>query len=212
MPIRSPKGRGAAYRALWQWPLRSPARLIGCLVVVLGLAIGLNAATGLIGSRSGGGGGLFGPMSSPVAAPAAQPGAPAAPRPANPTRLPPVAELTPAQLPLAQAPPAALTAAMKWSQAWAKHPDGTTTQTWVKGLRPWTTSEYLSVLSTVDPANVPATKVTGAAKAVAVSPKSVRVEVPTDALTLLVLVTETGGEWRVAAYDRATAPAAPPGR
>ncbi len=212
MPIRSPKGRGAAYRALWQWPLRSPARLVGCLVVLLALAIGLNAATGLIGARHGGGG-LFGSMSKPAAAPATQPGAPTAPRPANPTRLPPVAELTPTQLPVAQAPPAALTAATKWTQAWAKHPDGTTTQTWVKGLRPWTTEEYLGMLSTVDPANVPATKVTGPAKAVAVSPKSVRAEVPTDAVTLLILVTLTdGGEWRVAGYDRATAPAPPPGR
>lgn len=213
MPIRSPKGRGAAYRALWQWPLRSPARLIGCLVLLIGLAIGLNAATGLIGGRHSGGGGLFGSVSKPAAAPAAQPAPGAKPQVANPTRLPPVAELTPDQLPLAQAPPAALTAATKWTQAWAKTPAGTTNQTWVKGLRPWTTSEYLTMLSTVDPANVPATKVTGPAKAVAVSRKSVRAEVPTDALTLLVLVTQTdGGEWRVAGYDRATAPAPPPGR
>lgn len=206
MPIRSPKGRGAAYRTLWQWPLRSPARLIGCLVVLVGLAVGLNAATGLIGGRHGG---LFGTVGAkPAAAPASQPGSGAAPR-ATPTRLPPVAELTPVALPPSQAPPAALTAATKWTQAWAKHPEGTTTETWVKGLRPWTTDEYLSVLSTVDPANVPATKVTGSARAVAVSPKSVRAEVPTDALTLLVLVTETGGEWRVAGYDRAAQPPAP---
>jgi len=68
----------------------------------------------------------------------------------------------------------------------ARHPAGTTTQTWVNGLRPYTTDEYLGVLSTVDPVNVPATKVTGPARAVLVSPASVRVEVPTDAVTLVV--------------------------
>jgi hypothetical protein len=45
---------------------------------------------------------------------------------------------------------------------------------------------------------------------VAVSPSSVRVDVPTDALTLVVLVVNTGtpDDWRVAGYDRAE-PAAP---
>ncbi|MFC7661192.1 hypothetical protein ACFQV8_38935 [Pseudonocardia benzenivorans] len=38
MPIRSPRGRSAAYRALWQWPLRSPLRLAGTVVVVIALA------------------------------------------------------------------------------------------------------------------------------------------------------------------------------
>jgi hypothetical protein len=80
---------------------------------------------------------------------------------------------------------------------------------------PYTTPEYLGVLTTVDPANVPANKVTGPARAVAVSPSSVRVDVPTDALTLVVLVVNTGAEggdqWRVAGYDRAqpTAPTTP---
>ncbi|MDQ2707618.1 MAG: hypothetical protein M3Z25_08275 [Actinomycetota bacterium] len=202
MPIRSPKGRGAAYRSLWQWPLRSPARLIGCLVLLIAVGIGLNAATGLLGGRHSGG--LFGSVSTsgPNAAP--RPVAGATPRTAPATRLPPVAELTPVILPPSQAPAAALTTATRWTQAWAKHPKGATTDSWLKGLRPWTTEEYLGVLETVDPANVPATRVTGSARAVSVSPKSVRVEVPTDALTVLVLVTNTDNEWRVAGYDRAT--------
>ncbi|MGI8816280.1 MAG: hypothetical protein ACR2G2_13660 [Pseudonocardia sp.] len=204
MPIRSPKGRGAAYRSLWQWPLRSPARLIGCLVLLIAVGIGLNAATGLLGGRHSGG--LFGSVST--SGPAPRPVAGATPRTAPATRLPPVAELTPVILPPSQAPAAALTTATRWTQAWAKHPKGTTTDSWLKGLRPWTTEEYLGVLETVDPANVPATRVTGSARAVSVSPKSVRIEVPTDALTVLVLVTDTGNEWRVAGYDRAS-PAQP---
>jgi hypothetical protein len=221
MPIRSPKGRGAAYRTLWQWPLRSPARLIGCVVVLILLGIGLNSAFGLLSLPSHGHPGIFSGDGS--TAPAATPTRQAAP-PAEATRLPPVPELTPETLAPSQAPRAALTAATRWTEAWARHPAGATAQTWVNGLRPYTTDEYLGVLSTVDPANVPATRVTGPARAVLVSPRSVRVEVPTDAVDLVVLVVNTvGTEWKVAGYDRATddpnagatgapAGAPPPGR
>lgn len=219
VPIRSPRGRGAAYRSLWQWPLRSPARLIGCAVAFLAFLIGLNAVLGLTGIRHPGG--LLG-TTSPAGTARAAPGPTRAPAVPAPTRLPPVAELTPAALPLAKAPPAALTVATKWTQAWAKHPPGTTTQSWVGGLMPYTTPEFLGVLTTVDPSNVPATKVTGSARPVQVSPSSVRVDVPTDALTLVVLVVNTGAgadpgtaeQWRVAGYDRAAPsgpPTAPPG-
>ncbi|HEX4251404.1 MAG TPA: hypothetical protein VH008_26315 [Pseudonocardia sp.] len=202
MPIRSPKGRSAAYRTLWQWPLRSPARLIGCLVVVVLLGLGLNSAFGLLNFPSHGHPGIF--SGDGTIAPIATPTPQAAPS-TEQNRLPPVPELTPETLPPSQAPRAALTAATRWTEAWARHPAGATTQTWVNGLRPYTTDEYLGVLSTVDPANVPATRVTGPARAVLVSPRSVRVEVPTDAVDLVVLVVNTGGtEWKVAGYDRAT--------
>ncbi|GAA5169727.1 hypothetical protein GCM10023321_65790 [Pseudonocardia eucalypti] len=204
MPIRSPKGRGAAYRVFWQWPLRSPARLFGCVVALLALAIGANAAFGLLPSKAERGG-VFG--SARHAAPGSSGTAPGAtglaPTEGQPNRLPPVAELTPRALPPAQAPPAALTVAAKWTKAWAHHPPGTSTASWVTGLRPYTTEEYLGVLSTVDPANIPATAVTGPARATVVAPSSVRVQVPTDAVNLVVLVVNTGGEWRVAGYDRA---------
>jgi hypothetical protein len=123
------------------------------------------------------------------------------------TGLPPVAELTPSILPLSQAPPAALTVAAGWASAWTSHPAGTTSDQWLAGLRPFTTPEYLGVLASVDPANVPANSVTGPPKPVQVSPRSLRVEVPTNALTLLLLVVDyTGnGDWRVAGHDRADA-------
>ena len=44
MPIRTPRGRSAAYRALWQWPLRSPARLGLTAIFLLALVV---AAAGL---------------------------------------------------------------------------------------------------------------------------------------------------------------------
>jgi len=171
-------------------------------VVLVALVIVANSAFGLLSGRPGGTPGILSGGSTQPSA-AATPTAEAAP--AEPTRLPPVPELTPRTLPPSQAPRAALTAATRWTEAWARHPAGATAQTWVNGLRPYTTDEYLGVLSTVDPANVPATRVTGPARAVLVSPRSVRVEVPTDAVDLVVLVVNTvGTEWKVAGYDRAT--------
>jgi hypothetical protein len=192
MPIRSLHGRSAAYRALWQWPLRSPTRLaltaIGVVAVVVAVTIGLGLTNGSV------------PL--PVGAqptPSAVPGAAAS---LEPALLPPVPELEPTTLPVSAAPAAALQVASRWARAWVRPPEGTTSARWLDGLRSTTTDEYLGVLSGVDPANIPATRVTGAAKALTVSPRSLRVEVPTDALTLLITVVDTDTGWRVSGYDR----------
>jgi hypothetical protein len=116
--------------------------------------------------------------------------------------LPPVRELEPTTLPVSAAPAAALQVASRWARAWVRPPDGTTAAKWLDGLRSTTTDEYLGVLSGVDPGNIPATKVTGAAKAVSVAPRSLRVQVPTDALTLVITVVDTDTGWRVSGYDR----------
>jgi hypothetical protein len=191
MPIRSPHGRSAAYRALWQWPLRSPARLaltaIGVLAVLVAATIGIGMTNGSVGLPVG-----ARPTSS-AATPVAPP---------EPVLLPPVRELEPTTLPVSAAPAAALQAASRWARAWVRPPDGTTAAKWLDGLRSTTTDEYLGVLSGVDPGNIPATKVTGAAKAVSVAPRSLRVQVPTDALTLVITVVDTDTGWRVSGYDR----------
>ena len=48
MPIRTPRGRSAAYRAIWQWPLRSPVRLALVVVAVLAVAVGTTIGLGLL--------------------------------------------------------------------------------------------------------------------------------------------------------------------
>jgi hypothetical protein len=109
------------------------------------------------------------------------------------------------QLPLTAAPPVALAVAQRWTQAWATHPPGTTSAQWSAGLAPYTTDEYLAVLASVDPANVPGSRVTGPAQAVEVRPDALRVQVPTDAVRLeLLLVQVRPGDWRVSGYDRAS--------
>jgi hypothetical protein len=196
VPIRTPRGRSAAYRALWQWPLRSPARLGLTAVFLLALVVGAVAGIGAMTPvRS---------VGTAVAAGGATP-TPAAGRPATPatpTVLPPVAPLTPSSLPLSAAPDPALSVAARWAAAWVDHPQGVSAQQWVDGLRPFTTDEYLGVLVGVDPANIPATRVTGEPQATKVAARSVQVTVPTNALTLDVLVVLTDEGWRVAGYDR----------
>jgi hypothetical protein len=191
MPIRSPHGRSAAYRALWQWPLRSPARLaltaIGVLAVLVAATIGIGMTNGSVGLPVG-------------ARPTPSAATPVAPP--EPVLLPAVPELEPTTLPVSAAPAAALQVASRWARAWVRPPDGTTAAKWLDGLRSTTTDEYLGVLSGVDPGNIPATKVTGAAKAVSVAPRSLRVQVPTDALTLVITVVDTDTGWRVSGYDR----------
>jgi hypothetical protein len=202
VPVRSSRGRAAAYRAFWQWPLRSPVRFL--LTVGLVLAVGVGVSTGVAalgGPPAEGGSTAWDSGSSTTRTPGTGSAATTSPT-ASPTALPPVPALTPTTLPLSQAPPAALDVAARWSAAWADHSPGTTSQQWLAGLSSYTTEEYLGVLTGVDPANIPATRVTGEPRPLRVAASSVQVEVPTDALTLLVLVVDTENGWRVAGHDR----------
>lgn len=200
MPIRSPHGRAAAYRALWQWPLYSPARLAVTLVLLAAVIAGVTVAVSRLSDASRTGAST-GEHSGPTPAGAASGGDAVGRR--VPSTLPPVPELTPTTLPLSQAPAEALDVAARFARAWVNPGPGVLAEQWRAGLRGLTTPEYFAQLAAVDPQNVPATRVTGAPRAVQVAARSVRVEVPTDALTLLVLVVRSEEGWRVAGYDQA---------
>lgn len=207
MPIRTTRGRAAAYRSIWQWPLRSPARLVITLVGVVAVAVLVGAGAAAVGGGSDTGGLLAAPASTTVVpAPLSTAGPSMSSAPSatpNPTVLPPVPVLAPTTLPLSAAPAAALQVAGRWAAAWVRPPAGTTQQQWLQGLSATTTAEYLGVLYTVDPANIPATRVTGAPTATRVAPRSVQAEVPTDTVKLLVtVVISDAGDWRVSDSDR----------
>jgi hypothetical protein len=104
------------------------------------------------------------------------------------------------------APPApeALQVAKAWATAWVNHPAGITSQQWVKGLAPYTTDEYLPVMNSVDPANVPASRVTGEPTAKVSYTSSAQVLVPTDGGELEISVIRTPAGWRVAGYNQAS--------
>src|SRR3954454_8455528 len=165
MPIRTPRGRSAAYRSIWQWPLHSPGRLVMTVVVVLAVAFGVTYGLGALRGPQP-------PAAGPQPTATTRAGAPVAATRIPATRGAPSSE--PSPLPLDEAPPEALVAAERWAKAWGRPPDGTPARRWLAGLRPLTPVQSLGVLSGVDPANIPATKVTGKAEAVRVADRNVQ--------------------------------------
>ncbi|HET9142538.1 hypothetical protein [Actinophytocola sp.] len=207
MPIRTNRGKAAVYRRLWAWPMRSPRHLIATFLIVFAavLSIGLFIPR-LLGNQDGAG--AEPPGSAPsnsVAPPAATTTPPpgtttsAALSSSLPTRI-----STPTQAPTPAPPePKALEVATQWAKAWVNHPAGVTNEQWLNGLRNYTTEEQLAVMATVDPANVPASAVTGKAVATESYTTSVDVHVPTDGGTVSILVIATPDGWRVAHYEQA---------
>jgi hypothetical protein len=204
MPIRTNRGRAAVYRRLWGWPMRSPRHLA---VVVFVVAVFVVAAGIIIpqltGSNDRANGaaaeGASGTTTAPNAPVTNTPGATGTTTTSSlPTRITTLTE-TPESAPPA---PAALDVAGSWGKAWVNHPAGVTNEQWLEGLRPFTTEEQLTEMSTVEPANIPASKVTGDPTPVESFTSSVKVKLATDAGDLLITVIDTPEGWRVAYYER----------
>ncbi|MFJ9783372.1 hypothetical protein ACIRSS_27605 [Amycolatopsis sp. NPDC101161] len=200
MPIRTNRGRAAVYRRLWGWPLRSPRHLMGTLVVlailVTALGIVLPKVVGKPQAKASPTTGT--PTTSVTATP---PGV-AAPVPTSnlPTRL-----SAPLATPTTAAPNGdAVRVAKEWAAAWVNHPAGITSEQWLAQLKPFTTEEYLPVMASVDPANIPATKVTGEPVVGTSYTSSVQLTIPTDGPKLAITVVNTNAGWRVADYDQAS--------
>lgn len=201
MPIRTNRGRSAVYRKLWGWPLRSPRHLITFVIIVV--ALGIIVATVIPQAAPTG---SAQPSGDPTADTANGSTSSSSSQSPSDTTTTPATRLTSPLLSPTAAPPAlqALDVAVKWVTAWAKHPAGITNQQWMDQLKPYTTDEFLPQMSSVDPANVPATKVTGAAVSVDSTTSSVIADVPTDGGTIQVTVITTPAEgWRVSKYDKA---------
>lgn len=200
MPIRTNRGRAAVYRRLWGWPLRSPRHLIGTLVflAILITALGIVLPKAIGKPQAKAAPGTLGATTSVTATP---PGV-AAPVPTSnlPTRL-----SAPLVTPTTAAPNGdAVRVAKEWAAAWVDHPAGITSEQWLAKLKPFTTEEYLPVMSSVDPANIPATKVTGEPVVGTSYTSSVQLTIPTDGPKLAITVVNTNAGWRVADYDQAS--------
>jgi hypothetical protein len=212
MPIRTNRGRAAVYRKLWGWPMRSPSHLVAVLVVVAAVVLTIGIIVPQLTGSGGQKSGAAAQTSGSSSAPADDTGDPAtsedgtggaAPGTGSatsdlPTRLP-----SPPQKPTS-APPSddALDVADSWGKAWVHHPKGTTSDSWLDGLRPFTTEEYLVEMATVDPENIPATKVTGPPVPKQSYTSSVTANLPTDGGTLAITVIDTPQGWRVAFYEQ----------
>ncbi|MEV7041333.1 hypothetical protein [Amycolatopsis sp. NPDC051061] len=200
MPIRTNRGRAAVYRRLWGWPLRSPRHLMLTLVflAILVTALGI-VLPKVVGKPQAKASPPTGTTTTSVTATA--PGVAASVPTSNlPTRL-----SAPLATPTTAAPNGdAVRVAKQWAAAWVDHPAGITSEQWLAKLKPFTTEEYLPVMGSVDPANIPATKVTGEPVVGTSYTSSVQLTIPTDGPKLAITVVNTNAGWRVADYDQAS--------
>ncbi|SFS92374.1 hypothetical protein [Saccharopolyspora flava] len=193
MPIRTHRGRAAVYRRFWGWPLRSPKHLAVALVVVGAAAtvVGLLLPEPPPSRNEAAGGGRTTSYELPPQHSAVVPT----------TAKPPTISV-PQGGPTPTAPdPAGVAIVEKWGEAWVNHPVGADRQQWLDGLRPLTTDEFLTELSTVDPVNA-GNVITGAPAATSSTEGSMVVRLPTDIGVLNVTVNRTPAGWRVAQYDK----------
>jgi hypothetical protein len=185
---------------LWGWPLRSPRHLVTFVIIIVALGIVVAMLLPKSAPTRSAGAATDTTSDTTTATSGSAQGAPDDTATSGPTRLTsPLLSPTPAP-----PAPAALDVATRWVTAWARHPAGITNQQWLEQLKPYTTDEFLPQMSSVDPANVPATKVTGAAVSVDSTTSSVLADVPTDGGTIQVTVITTPNQgWRVSKYDKA---------
>ena len=103
------------------------------------------------------------------------------------------------EAPSAAPAPQAVLAAQDYIRAWAR-PD-LDQKTWLAGVARYATPAYLQLLATVEPGNVTARHVTGAAKVLSSSTAVVVLDVPTDAGPVRVTCSNTDGRWLVATAE-----------
>lgn len=217
MPIRTNRGRAAVYRRLWGWPLRSPRHLVVTLVVVAVLAIAIAIATahahGTSKQASGGGGPTSIGSSTGLAPSSTLNGAGGAGGSATgnastgpTTSAAPLTRLSaPPETPSSAAPsPEAIDVIKTWGQNWVHHPVGMTNAQWLAQLQPYTTQEFLPVMSTVNVADINATEVTGAPQVTKSYASSVEAVLPTNAGKLDITAISTPQGWQVASYTEAS--------
>ncbi|MCU1686122.1 MAG: hypothetical protein JWQ81_6861 [Amycolatopsis sp.] len=204
MPIRTNRGRAAVYRRLWGWPFRSPKHLAGVLIVLAVVVVTAGIVLpNVLGSNNPSNNAQpqpnFGTTPVPGSSEVNLTAVPSATT-SLPTRL-----TGPQETPTSAAPSTdGLTVAKEWATAWVNHPGGITSQQWLDGLRPFTTDEFLPRMSTVDPRNIEASKVTGNPVVVTSYTSSLKVTIPTDGPKLSITVSQTPNGWRVSDYGQAS--------
>ncbi|HEX9336402.1 MAG TPA: hypothetical protein VF892_10975 [Pseudonocardiaceae bacterium] len=203
MPVRSDRGRNAAFRRLFTWPWRSPKHLAITSVVAAVAVVGVAAASNAVTS----------------AAPAAAHASSLATQPATTpfavsTTTPAVTSTTTAGVSTAVTPSSTaasitvstpssmvgdpVAAAGTFAAYWVQH---TTDQAaWDATLKPLATDEWGNVvLPTIPPSSVTASTVTGTGRLVSNTSRSAQVTVPlnTGAITISLQDITGQGGWKV---------------
>ncbi|MEV6527682.1 hypothetical protein AB0M43_37745 [Longispora sp. NPDC051575] len=102
--------------------------------------------------------------------------------------------------PVISVDPAATQVALAFADAWVN--TAVPAEQWRAGVQKLATPGYAALLGTVDPARVPASRITGSPTVVSSDSVSTAVRVPTDAGPVLVVVTRASGTWLVATVQR----------
>jgi hypothetical protein len=98
--------------------------------------------------------------------------------------------------------------ATAFADAWSS--SASSQEQWTRGIRPYVTSALADGLSHTDPAQIPATKVTGDGTLLTSSATSAQVRVPTDGGSILVTVYQGSSGWRISGVaPTGQAPGAP---
>lgn len=132
---------------------------------------------------------------------------PTATRPTPTTIKPTPTSSTSAAAPTSPQLDAASAVATRFVTAWAR--PTLPAQVWALGLKPYATREFATSLATVDPANVPATRISGAMTPVEVAPTweaptQIVVQIPTNGGAVDVTLTGAATTWRVSGIDKAS--------
>jgi hypothetical protein len=189
---------------MWRWPLYSPRRFFSCIAVVLALIALSNMVLGSGKPKAPAAGQGTPPASStpaPSQSSAQDSGTPTGPAgTVNPA--PANGGSTPAVTPTVSPKPAtpggaqhAVQVALAFTQAWADHVKPAAQ--WLAAVSRYADPEFAAQLKSTDPANVPASRVTGPPSATSVFYASASVEVPTDAGVVVVQLISDGHTWRV---------------
>jgi hypothetical protein len=109
----------------------------------------------------------------------------------------PAAPLPPSTSPGAPAP---TKVAADFTQAWLRH-DGVSAEQWLAGLSPYATKNLHDQLTGVDPAGVPAARVTGDAALVPHDSTYAVVAIPVDSGLLTLRLLASNGRWLVDGVD-----------
>ncbi|GAA2353016.1 hypothetical protein Cme02nite_27020 [Catellatospora methionotrophica] len=159
------------------------------------VALGLAAVVAMIVAL----GKLLGDAPPPVTSPAQPPVA-------SPSAVDPhegddgLVQLDPTPSPMkANNGPQAISVATKFAQQWIKH--DRSAAAWLDSLRPHSTKALVTELDGVDPAGVPADRITGAARMEALADSFVEVVFPIDAGLLRLRLVASGGKWLVDGVD-----------
>jgi hypothetical protein len=185
-----------------RWPLWSWRNLTITTVLVLGLLAALGRLTDGMSPATA--------LPSPVVS---VDGGPTVPAPSSSTTSGEPTSSAPTTTTPPLAPPDAskgspVDVATSFVAAWATTDRGEAE--WLAGMRPWTTTELVLSMSGIDPAQVPATKVTGDAALTATKGDTATVSVPTDGGRVAVELVRQSGAWKAVTLAPDDAPPGAP--